>query len=154
MGLDVRVYQDVRLVDEGDDYSFEAMVVDEDWNERIKNLKNGALYDGTLVGNFISYAYSAHNRFRESLSELIGLGKNGWENGNGKLDRETPFYEFFEFADNEGCMDFETSQNLFNDFELFENLATKSLDAYFIDNYNSWKQVFKLGKENGVVVFR
>lgn len=50
MGLDINVYNNIRVVsskeEEAEDFNFRAMVYDESWNHKIKNLEKGKFYIG------------------------------------------------------------------------------------------------------------
>jgi len=156
MGLAVRVYKNIKQTNNEEEYDFEAFVIDDNWKYKIKNLEEGKLYEGDCVDRTISYPYSAHNRFRETLLKLIGRddlltseGKVDWAN----LPSDIPFYELIDFADNEGCLDWEVSEKLYKDFKDWETKADEFYSDFQIDKYKEWLNVFELGKDRGVVVF-
>lgn len=161
MGLSVCIYKNIELANE-ENYDFEAFVIDKNWEYKIKNLENHGLYKGDLCNIRVSYAYSSHGRFRESLVRLISRddllikGKQlviNWQ----KLEKEIkmPFYELINFADNEGCLDFEISQKLYNNFVEWKDKAMDfySHDEYYKNKYCEWLNIFEKGKDKGVVVF-
>lgn len=159
MGLDVTVYKNIKRTNSDEDYDFTAFVIDPTWEHKIKNLEKGAKYEGEVSGGNVSYAYSSHSRFREHLLKLQDrhdlLKKDGtvdWE----RLDKfpELPFYELINFADNEGCLDWETNEKLYNDFKACEGKAVKYAENehYFIEHYKSWLNVFENGKQRDAVV--
>lgn len=166
MGLDVSVYQNYKLLDineedENYDYDFQAFVLEEEWENRIKHLEKGKFYEGDQVAHLISYPYSSHNRFREELIRLVG--KSHLLQADGRIDwdklyeeSDTPFYELVYFADNEGVLDWETSEKLYNDFKQHEFLANQVFknEEHNLRRYNNWMETFELGKDKGVVVFR
>lgn len=163
MGLDVSVFKNIKRTENEADYRFTAFVIDEKWKYKIKNLEDGKDYKGDCTDASVSYAYSTHNRFREALLKIIGRndllllnGKINWL----ELEKETniPFYELINFADNEGCLDFEISTILYNNFIEWEDVAIRHFKDnnyfYFAQRYLDWLNVFKNGKEaNSVVVF-
>lgn len=161
MGLDVSVYKNVKITEKESDYKFTAFVIDEDWKYKIKNLEDGKDYKGDYAEGDISYGYGMHSRFREKLLEIIGRKDLLIENG--KIDwarlqdeKDMPFYELINFADNEGCLDFEISTILYKNFVEWKNEAVKHLanNEYFMGKYLDWINVFKSGKEpDSVVVF-
>jgi hypothetical protein len=156
MGLSIKIYQNYTKTEDEDNYDFEACVVTEEWNDRIKNLVIGGLYKAEKMTRTISYSYSYHNDFRRLLCEMLGYEKDEWLGEKSKINSETPFFEFFEFADNEGCMDFETSRELHKDFLIHHTKFIemyKDLGDYVLDQYDLWLETFELGKENGVVVY-
>lgn len=157
MGLDVRVYNEIKLSDNEDNFCFMAYVLDENWKHKIKNLEENKSYTGECIFRGVSYPYSAHNRFRESLIKLIDrkdlLNTDGriiWEN----LPENIDFEPFINFADNEGCLDWEISKNIYLDFQKHENKAKEILSEYDFQKYQIWLNTFKIASENtGVVVF-
>ena len=154
MGLAVRVYTDIEETNE-EEYDFTAFTL-EGFERRVKNLKWKANYKGVRVGCFIQYPYSVHTYFRNLLAELIGLEKDFWFEYDPKcysINKDIPFYELFDFADNEGCIDFESCSNLYTDFENYESLAKEKLDPKYFERYLNWKNAFYAAKDNGVVVF-
>ncbi|CAL2084961.1 hypothetical protein [Tenacibaculum sp. 190524A02b] len=152
MGLAVSVYKNIKESNE-EDYDFIAYVIDDDWLDRIKNLKNDCYYKGELdesVG--VSYAYSSHNRFRVHLAEMLGISRHNWFDED-FVTKETPFTEFFHFADNEGSIDFETSKELYKDFKDYLEKAEKNSNNGFFETYKDWMNIFESASENGVVVY-
>uniref|UniRef100_UPI00131E2992 hypothetical protein n=1 Tax=Flavobacterium sp. I-STPA6A TaxID=2590450 RepID=UPI00131E2992 len=104
MGLNVKVYQNYTKTTDEENYDFEAYVINEDWNDRIKHLTSGGIYTAEKKTRTISYSCTYHNDFRRLLCEMLGFEKDEWLGEGKKINSETPFFEFFEFADNEGCM--------------------------------------------------
>jgi hypothetical protein len=156
MGLTVRVYTDIQETNEKE-YDFKVFTL-EGFEKRVKNLKWRANYKGNFVGFFIQYPYSAHTYFRDILAELIGMKKDFWRDLESEEEvylnnSELPFYELFDFADNEGCIDFESSKNLYTDFENYEALAKEKFNPKDYERYSNWKDAFFAAKDNGVVVF-
>jgi len=163
MGLDVIVYKNVKKVKSDEDFDFAAYVIGSAWDHKIKNLETDALYKGEESDKSINYPYSVHNRFREHLLKLQDKNYLLKEDGTidwYKLDKEPniPFYEFIDFADNEGCIDWETNEIIYNNFKENESRAVKYAkkhaeeEPYFIERYKSWLNIFKEGKEEGSVV--
>lgn len=160
MGLAVSVYKNIKRTDNEDDYDFIAYVIDDNWKYKVKNLEYDKLYKGKCTDADVSYAYSTHNRFRETLLKIIGRddlllkdGKIDWVRL--KDEKKMPFYELINFADNEGCLDFEINTILYRNFMEWKDKAVKFLadDKYTKNNYMNWLDVFEDGKDNGVVVF-
>jgi hypothetical protein len=156
MGLDVMVYGNIKITENEENADFTAYVIDEDWKHKIKNLQDGKGYTGDVVFRGVSYPYSSHNRFRERLIKLIGRedlldseGKIKWH----ELPPEIPFYDFINFADNEGCLDWEVSSTIYSDFEKFNEKAKLKMHEYDLMKYEIWLETFEFGKNNGVVVF-
>lgn len=161
MGLWVRVYEDIKETENEDEWDFIAYVIDDNWKYKIKNLKEDGYYKGKVTVSEVSYSCSTHNRFREHLLRIIGredlLMKNGEINWvQLEKEDEMPFYELINFADNEGCLDFEISNVLYKNFIDFREKAVKYFDdnEWLLNKYLDWINVFKDGKKsNNVVVF-
>jgi hypothetical protein len=156
MGLDVSTYANLKKVDDRDDADFQVYVADEDWEFKVKHLEIGASYCGDRIHRGISYGYSTHNRFRETLIKLINrtdllddVGRIIWRD----LQWSIPFYDFINFSDCEGCLDHEVSRTIYLDFEKYNDLAKESLDEYSYSSYRTWMETFKTAMDNGVVVF-
>jgi len=145
MGLDVRVYTDVQLVtpkyeqdDERwyDEWDFKAYVIDERWKDRINNLENHGLYKGKKADVDVHYTYSTHGWLRDKLCVLIDRVDYYWRNST-PPSKDIPFVEFIDFADNEGCLDWEVSEKLYRDLGIAShliNMLTKGFILNGIDN--------------------
>ena len=145
------------LAENEEEADFTAFVIDEDWKYKIKNLQDGKAYTGDLIFRGISYPYSSHSRFREKLIKLIGrddLLDNKKEIKWNELTPEIPFYDLIDFADNEGCLDWEISAKIYSDFEKFNDKAKSEMNVYDYSEYETWLETFKSAKNYGVVVFR
>ena len=152
MGLDISVYQNIRLLStdvkedririENGEIDFTAYVIHESWEPRIKNLKNDGEYSGDCVYSEFSSGYISYSHFRSQLDNLSPLTGKG-----------TPFNEVIDFADNEGCIDWETSAKLYRDFVDFHDKAMKTFDKALIWKYETMMESFRLGAQNGVVKF-
>lgn len=157
MGLNVGVYQNIRETTNEHDSDFTAEVYSEEWSWKIKNLKQGAFYCGDLVDRSIEYAYSYHTYFRARLIALTGklhlLNDDGTIKWN-ELPNDMPFIDFIDFADNWGCLDFEVSEKIYQDFNEWKSLALLQFLDYEYLIYQRWLNAFDLARKNGVVVFR
>lgn len=155
MGLDVSVYKNIKLAKNEEESDFQAYVSDDNWKRKIKNLQEDAYYVGDMA-KVISYAYSSHNRFREQLIKLIGradlLDNEGHIKWN-ELPEDLPFINFIDFADNEGCLDWEVSKTIYDDFAKYKEKAENELNQYELGNYLKWLSAFDMSRNNGVVVF-
>lgn len=151
MGLEVKVFQNIaKLPKDAEDYDFIASNY-KVFKERCQNLEWDAKYKAETKKRMISYPCSSHNDFRRELAVLIGKERKFWESPD--IPKDVPFYELFDFADNEGTIDWESSQNLYNDFVEHKQLATEKLPVYYLEYYGRWLEIFELGKDAGVVVF-
>ena len=156
MGLDVKTYGNIKLAENVEDADFIAFVLTEDWKHKIKNLQEGKAYNGDIIFRGVSYPYSAHSSFREKLIKLIDredlLNADGCINW-GILPAEIPFYDLIDFADNEGCLDWEVSSKIYTDFEKYNEKAKLEMNEYDYSRYETWLETFKSAKNNSVVVF-
>lgn len=156
MGLDVRVYGNIKISTDEDNADFIAFIIDPEWKFKIKNLQEGAPYEGDVIFRGVSYPYSSHSRFRENLIRLID--RPDLLNSSGRIDWDIlpvdiPFYDLINFADNEGCLDWEISAKLYSDFEKYNEKARTEMYENQYYQYEKWLETFKSAKENGVVVF-
>lgn len=148
MGLDVSVYTSIELCGPRE-CDFKAFVIDDSWRWKIKNLRENGYYKGVCYNCGLSYSYSTHKRFRMSLCKLVGFDSKDFT----EVPEYGPFSELIDFADNEGVLDWEVSEKLFEDFENYKELAKIELEKPWIDFYMQWGEVFKVAKNKGVVVF-
>lgn len=157
MGLEVTTYGNIKLAQNEEDADFVAYVISDDWRIKVRNLQYGKGYNGDAVFEGVSCSYSAHSRFREELIKLINRGD--LLDGKGKIkwveipNEIIPFHEFIYFADNEGCLDWEVSLVIYNDFKRFNNKAKLEMSEYYYSMYETWLETFRCAKDYGVVVF-
>jgi len=157
MGLDIHLYTNISLTD-SDDCSFIAYVNDEEFNSRIKNLEYGGRYIGEKSSIKKRCAYSSHGLFRGKLLELIGrsdLTKNKKADYTKVSEgMDIPFIELINFADNEGCIDWQSCGELANDFNEWNDQAQENLEIPWLDLYNDWRDITnECAKNRGVLVF-
>jgi len=69
------------------------------------------------------------------------------------IPKNIPFYDFIDFADNEGVLDWEISNKIYNNFKKFKGKANDFYSGFSLTRYLEWLNVFELAKDNGVVVF-
>ncbi len=153
MGLDVRVYINIKIAENPDKYNFKAYTLNPSWNWKIKNLVNKEYYTGDTYSHHISYPYSSHNELRRSVCAMLGQDPKSWERDD--FDLSLPFSEWLDFADNEGVLDWEVSEKLYRDFVRWEHIAYDKLNAHQYQSYINWAKVFREASENkGAVVYR
>lgn len=156
MGLDVSVYTDVEICCE-EDVCFEAYVIDDRWEHKIKNLLRSACYKGDIVPDVeVRYSYSTHGEFREYLVKLTGSNHLLDENGKiiwAEIPAKIPFIDLIDFADNEGCLDWETAKRLLIDFNKYQSKNEDSNNEYMKSKYKDWHNVVKAASNKGVIVF-
>ena len=158
MGLDVALYTNISIAD-SDEPDFIAYVNDEEFEDRIKNLINGGYYRGDRSKTSVSCGYSTHNKFRGALLNLIGRYDltNGDKPNFAVINEFTdiPFIELVNFADNEGCIDWQSCGELAIDFNNWYNRAQKTLVGNMLDLYNDWHAIINEASNNrGVLIFR
>lgn len=157
MGLSVSIYTNVKHCPNPEDSDFTAYVLDKSWEHKIKNLNKGADYNGEQAYRAADYAYSTHSRFREYLVSLTGvkgvLDSNGeiiWSN----LPSDMPFIDLIDFADNEGCFDWETASRLLCDFDKFAEKNNINTNEYMAGKYKTWHEGMRIASSSkGVTVF-
>ncbi len=149
MGLSINVYNNIKLVKSKDNWDFKAYVIDPEWLYKIKNLKKNKYYIGDRIFKGMSYSYSSHNRFREELIKLIDRtdllnddGKINWDD----LSNDIPFIDFINFADNEGCLDWDVSKIIYLDFVAFNEKAKIEMNQYYYPTYETWLKTFEIAQ--------
>lgn len=160
MGLDVIVHRGLKLQPkDSQNFSFVAFVIDEKWSDRIKKLVPDGKYLSKQKERVMSYPCSTHNDFRRELCKMLGYKEHEWHST--ELPVDTPFYEFFEFADNSGCMDWATCAELYIDFIDYQHEFRKHLKAMesqpiaemYKDIYAGWLKAFKQARNKGVIQY-
>ncbi len=167
MGLDISVFKNIKLEEPGPDVLkiwvpgerrfFKAFVADPFSLYKISNLETNRYYSGEHNATEVCYSYAYHSSFRNHLKE-ISRNKNGVLEDQ-IYDNPSPFFELIYFSDCEGCLDWEISSKLYNDFLAYKEEAEKYFIKLFGNNSNffkiylSWLNVFEIAKDNGVVLF-
>lgn len=156
MGLDIRVYQNVKLYDTPPTENEEDYVScynDPASHEQLGDLK-GKYYHFTesAVWNFRVGSYGWYNAWRQHLCKAAtGLDiKSVWEAD----DNSVKFGHLLNFSDCEGVICAEVCKSLAKDFEEFEYLfmASTSNEQYQAV-YLDFKRAFQMASENGLVKF-
>lgn len=157
MGLGISVYKNVKKVDENDlelyDNYFQVKLPHPDWADRMSNLEINSYYTGEeAIIKTPSSPHSYHLTFREYL---LGLINRDWET----IKSGDPFFEFIMFSDCEGCIDWQCSAKLYNDFENFYEKFKIQYEGpirytNILSYYEQWMESFKTASLNrGVVVY-
>lgn len=150
MGLRVSVYKNVKLVEKGE-YDFQAFTL-QGFEDRIKNLVWQGKYKAESNTTYLSYPYSTHNQFRDELCLLIGKDKRFYDKEFTDEEKNLPFYELLDFADNEGNIDAESAANLYEDFLQYKELALQTLGYKFDEYYVKWIDCLSAGREKNSVI--
>ena len=159
MGLSVTVYKNIKPCND-EDANFVAYVINDSWKWKIKNLGYGQAYKGDFIDNVgIDCGYGFHGLFRGFLLKIAG--RQDLVGNDGKVDydkiykeKSLPFFDLIDFADNEGCLDWEASEKILVDFELYSEKASQSDNAVMSERYVKWHDVFRAAVEHkGVIVF-
>ena len=119
--------------------------------------------DDTEEHHFRAGSYGGYNAFRRLLCEaLVGVDVDTlW--GSPDLYKDSPGFEMINFSDCEGILGTGVCQKLYP--QLLENrdkfkthLANKFMDSeteivWQMSTYDDFVEAFKLGSENGIVVY-
>ena len=159
MGLSVTVYKNIKPCSD-EDADFVAYVCSTKWEWKVKNLTYGKSYKGDYVKKVgVDCSYGFHGLFRGFLLEIAGrpdLLCSDEKVDYDKIYKEKslPFFDLIDFADNEGCLDWEASEKILVDFELYSEKASQSDNAVMSERYVKWHDVFRAAVEHkGVIVF-
>ena len=142
MGLTVKLHTGLTETDIND-YTFSAYVIDKDWKHYIKNLTYDGYYKAEKSEMLFEYPCSYHNSFRRELCMIIGKDKDAWFCDYSEWDNTLPFSKFFQFADNDGCLDWETCYELYRDFYNYQAIAKEKLNKTYYETYSWWLKAFK-----------
>ncbi|MGL4908967.1 MAG: hypothetical protein ACRC3G_06505 [Bacteroidales bacterium] len=157
MGLSVTTYGKITLAKNEKCAKFMAIVIDNNWAHKIKNLEVNKNYYGECIFKGVTYPYGSHYRFKANLLTLVKRADLVSSDGGIKwsaIDSTIPFYHLIDFADNEGCLDWEISEVIYLDFERYHDQAKRELNAQDYLIYETWMKTFEASKNNrGVVVF-
>ena len=159
MGLSVTVYKNIKPCSD-EDANFVAHAADECWKWKVKNLIYNQSYQGDYIENVgVDCSYGFHGLFRGFLLKIAGrpdlLRSDGTVNYD-KIYKEEglPFFDLIDFADNEGCLDWEVAEKILVDFELYAEKASQSDNAVMSERYVKWHDVFRAAVEHkGVIEF-
>lgn len=169
MGLDITAYNNIDVVRYAPEYieSFEDMAgidygfVNPDFPHAVTaEIDEGTQYiyfmehGGTEYISFHAGSYSGYNLFRSSLCDGF-KDRDAWEDYDSY--RDEPFFEIICFSDCEGSFfGNEVCNNLLDDFLTHrEDYVRRAGDNdWLIHAYDNFTEAFRLGSENGIVIFR
>lgn len=145
MGLDVRCVYNLTPSEDDENYDVYISTPKFDDVDHVTMFEFGA-YKCESSCIFRAGAYSAYNRFRNSISTiaLSVKAEEVWENPlkyKGK-----PFFEIINFTDCDGCFDYVIADKLLNDFTTHKDVILskfKELEPRFVDTYNCFIAVLK-----------
>lgn len=148
MGLDVILHERVLKVDQcmDDGNCFLAHVIDSSFEKNISKLHKNSWYISDKRSRVFGYAYGFHADFRSFLCTLIGKEGNYWRDYHNESDS---FHELLYFAGNEGCIDWVTSNKLYNDFEAYKKEVGNSM---YKETYYDWLRLFEVARKEGNVI--
>lgn len=102
------------------------------------------------------FSYSGYNSFRNQLSlSLIGVpAKTVWSDP--ELYKDSPAFKVINFSDCEGLfgptVSKEIHEQLVANRDKFESQLNEE-SVYGLDSYDTFTEIFKLGSDNGIVMF-
>jgi len=158
MGLDVTGYSELKKCNEDD--CEEMYVSSGDWEQ--SNMKE---FEGEIkcsvedTYDFRAGSYGGYNRFRDELCKTINnvSAQSLWSLAETQKDVaiDMPFFWLINFTDCDGYIGTSFCEILYNDFCNYEEVfVAKCEDDSYIEKYLDFKEAFKLGKNNGLVIFR
>lgn len=131
---------------------------------RCEDMEGGkyAETEKTTEHHFRAGSYSGYGRFRKLLSEgLAGVDPDTLWN-NPELYRDATMFEMINFSDCEGILGTGVCQKLYpqfvanrEKFESFLNAAFGDTDLarWEMGTYDDFMEAFKLGSQNGIVIY-
>ena len=146
MGLDIYACSKIRKIPDSEDAH--NLWVNESFN--VEGQIVSGSYESTEEGfSFRAGSYGGYGQWRQKLSVVAGYksAEHAWELNSG------PFWELIYFSDCEGVIGQEASAKLFNDFNTYIDKAHRELSSYDFETFLNFKKAFKIGKDDGCVVF-
>jgi hypothetical protein len=134
--LDVKKTSDEYIEDVNQCYVF---VIDEEWIDRISDLKSDKFYNIIESEDVVGYSYGTHGKFRQTLADVAYDGVP-WIELCASSGHHEAFMEFINFADNEGCITWTTAKKLGKDFKQYES---KYMEMFASDEYTYWRVIYK-----------
>ena len=146
-----------------DEHSYDSVSYDNEdfWYQ--EGGHKGGMYEYDQNTSFVAGTYRGHELFREQLAAFSGLTlEQAWDAW--KLDEERmpqggddiPFILLINYPNESGVLDTDTCKQLAKEFEAneakFIEFARKTgLEEWFVENYRTWKNAFKMASDGGVV---
>lgn len=105
---------------------------------------------------FRAGSYGGYNAFRDALAGLSNRSAGDYWGKDG--NRDWPFYELVNFADNEGTLDWVAAKALLEDFQRHrDQFARQYKDdahrSYWVEVYDEWITGLELAADHGLVCF-
>lgn len=162
MGLDITAYQGLKIVadaeldENGNPVDWENHFkpgASMAWSEkhfpgRAQGVDQDAVYAFDKSFRFRAGSYSGYNEWRRMLVRMIGLNEMSMFD-----ERDGPFAELINFADNEGVIGPIVSAKLAKDFADWQEKADQHPDEWFGVQYANWRKSFEMASDNGAVDF-
>lgn len=96
---------------------------------------------------FRAGSYSGYNSWRRELAKMAGVPEDVMF-----TERNGPFAELINFADNEGTIGPIVSAKLAKDFDAHLTEA-EAIGGWFLEKYTDWQKAFTMASDNGAVSF-
>jgi hypothetical protein len=175
MGLDIRAVSKIELENTAEvkairDAMFmsqddEVFIMDADLRKHAEySMHTRDMADGTYYetheskSESMSFSYSGYNGFRNEISSaLIGApAKEVWENE--QYYKESPAYKLINFSDCEGLFGPTVSKEIYeqlvsNRDKYVEHFRSNPGIHYDIEDYDKLTEIFRLGSDNGIIMF-
>ena len=153
MGLDITAYKNIRIreltKDEEGEYYFSNSGFKQSNMPNLENKEIQIEFDDGF--DFRAGSYGGYNRFRNQLclaSNNISADEL-WKSENENLK----FYWLINFTDCDGYIGTDYCKILYDEFVKYEKEIKLSLDEYYYQTYDNFKEAFRLGADNGLVSF-
>jgi len=149
MRLDITVFTNLQEVTKDYPYTFKA------YNQPDFSAWCTAFdgyYTGAKVFNF-NLSYPTYNRFRKKLSRLANYeAVEAWHDPDKYRNRF--FFKQVNYSDFEGCLDFTTAEQLYNEYLRFWPAAVLEWNDPYLEIYLKFLHAFKFAAEHkGVVLY-
>ena len=151
MGLDIVAYSKIKFIGNTEFVSSDLYI----------NTNNEFTQHGTLADGYYEYdneysfragSYSGYNDFRKDLAVVGGYTVKRLCYAP-EAYRNHPFFDMVYFTDCDGVICSEICEKLYKEFVEYHHKASGILSEWYMNIYNNFMEAFKIGADNGCVVF-
>lgn len=163
MGLDIVAYSNIVPVSDdlsiySDEYleecGFHQVWRNEHFPEHAKDIDFDwfKLVNKSQRISFRAGSYGGYNMWRSALSNFA-TGVGPYQVWTDDSYRGWPFHSLIKFSDCEGVIGPAVSKSLYDDFLQYRNLFQEHYSEYELATYKNFTEAFRLGADNGIVIF-
>ena len=153
MGLVIKVLKPIQKTDANNEDALHIYTLDFSPIEHLSKFDEDYYKCEEIEAPNFHWPCSTYGELRRMVCQ-IALGVSiecVWENVEKYIN--SPFIEFINFADNEGCFDYAAAEKLHKDFSDYKDRAMKDLSSIYFEMYKAYMEILKIAAENKAVVY-